>query len=77
MCTVFDEYVREREMKGEMKGEIKGKVSLLLTQLKSKFGVVSDELIMKLETSTADELNQVTLTILNAKTEEDILKTWS
>ena len=34
MCTVFDEYVREREMKGE----IKGKVSLLLTQLKSKFG---------------------------------------
>ena len=32
---------------------------------------------MKLETSTADELNQVTLTILNAKTEEDILKTWS
>lgn len=73
MCTVFDEYVREREMKGE----IKGKVSLLLTQLKSKFGVLSDELIMKLETSTADELNQVTLTILNAKTEEDILKTWS
>ena len=60
-----------------MKGEIKGKVSLLLTQLKSKFGVLSDELIMKLETSTADELNQVTLTILNAKTEEDILKTWS
>ena len=73
MCTVFDEYVSEREMKGE----IKGKVSLLLTQLKSKFGVLSDELIMKLETSTADELNQVTLTILNAKTEEDILKTWS
>ena len=73
MCAVFDEYVREREMKGE----IKGKVSLLLTQLKSKFGVLSDELIMKLETSTADELNQVTLTILNAKTEEDILKTWS
>ena len=65
MCAVFDEYVKEREMKG--------KVSLLLTLLKSKFGVISDELIMKLENSTTDELNQVTLTILNARTEEDIM----
>ena len=65
MCAVFDEYVKEREMKG--------KVSLLLTLLKSKFGVISDELIMKLENSTTDELNQVTLTILKARTEEDIM----
>ena len=28
---------------------------------------------MKLENSTTDELNQVTLTILNARTEEDIM----
>lgn len=69
MCAVFDEYVKEREMKG--------KVSLLLTLLKSKFGVISDELIMKLENSTTDELNQVTLTILNARTEEDIMNVFN
>ena len=69
MCAVFDEYVKEREMKG--------KVSLLLTLLKSKFGVISDELIMKLENSTTDELNLVTLTILNARTEEDIMNIFS
>lgn len=85
MCTLFDEYVQERErnserrgeIRGERRGEIKGKVSLLLTQLNSKFGVVSDELIMKIKNSTSDELEQVTLIILNAKSEEDIQKIWS
>ena len=65
MCTLFEEYVEERE--------IKGKLSLLLAQLKSKFGVISEELVMKLENGTSEELHQVTLKILDAKTEEEIM----
>ncbi|MFR7592894.1 MAG: DUF4351 domain-containing protein, partial [Longibaculum sp.] len=69
MCEVFDSFVREREMKGMMKG----KVSLLIQLLKQKLGFVSKDLMMKIEVSSEEKLDQLTIKIFDIENEKDVL----
>ena len=70
MCEVIDSYARERELQGMMKE----KISLLVRQLKEKLGHVSKELVMQIEVSPKDKLDQLTIKIFDVEDEEDVLE---
>ena len=86
MCEVIDSYVRERELQGmkqgmkqgikqgELQGMMKEKISLLVRQLKEKLGHVSKELVMQIEVSPKDKLDQLTIKIFDVEDEEDVLE---
>ncbi|MBS5112423.1 MAG: DUF4351 domain-containing protein, partial [Coprobacillus cateniformis] len=78
MCEVIDSYARERELQGIKQGELQGmmkeKISLLIKQLKQKLGHVSKELVMQIEVSSEDKLDQLTIKIFDVEDEEDVLE---
>ena len=78
MCEVIDSYARERELQGIKQGELQGmmkeKISLLVRQLKQKLGHVSKELVMQIEVSPEDKLDQLTIKIFDVEDEEDVLE---
>ena len=90
MCEVIDSYARERELQGmkqgikqgmkqgikqgELQGMMKEKISLLVRQLKQKLGHVSKELVMQIEVSPEDKLDQLTIKIFDVEDEEDVLE---
>ena len=82
MCEVIDSYARERELQGmkqgikqgELQGMMKEKISLLIKLLKQKLGHVSKELVMQIEVSPEDKLDQLTIKIFDVEDEEDVLE---
>ena len=86
MCEVIDSYARERELQGikqgmkqgikqgELQGMMKEKISLLIKLLKQKLGHVSKELVMQIEVSSEDKLDQLTIKIFDVEDEEDVLE---
>ncbi|MCR1889364.1 DUF4351 domain-containing protein [Longibaculum muris] len=70
MCEVIDSYARERELQGMMRE----KISLLIKLLKQKLGHVSKELVMQIEVSPKDKLDQLTIKIFDVEDEEEVLK---
>ena len=93
MCQVLEEFKLESEMRGLEKGcslglkqGIKqgldqgvkqGKIQTIVNQLKSKFGFVSKELIMKIEESSDDKIDALTIKIIDAKSEEELINVLS
>lgn len=53
---------------------MKEKISLLVRQLKQKLGHVSKELVMQIEVSPEDKLDQLTIKIFDVEDEEDVLE---
>ncbi|WP_270639985.1 DUF4351 domain-containing protein [Longibaculum muris] len=74
MCEVIDSYARERELQGIKQGMMKEKIVLLIKLLKQKLGHVSKELVMQIEVSPEDKLDQLTIKIFNVEDEEDVLE---
>mgnify|MGYP000122005045 FL=1 len=90
MCEVIDSYARERELQGmkqgikqgmkqgikqgELQGMMKEKIVLLIKLLKQKLGHVSKELVMQIEVSPEDKLDQLTIKIFDVEDEEDVLE---
>ena len=74
MCEVIDSYARERELQGIKQGMMKEKIVLLIKLLKQKLGHVSKELVMQIEVSPEDKLDQLTIKIFDVEDEEDVLK---
>ncbi|WP_317318518.1 DUF4351 domain-containing protein, partial [Longibaculum muris] len=78
MCEVIDSYARERELQGIKQGELQGmmkeKIVLLIKLLKQKLGHVSKELVMQIEVSPKDKLDQLTIKIFDVEDEEEVLK---
>ena len=74
MCEVIDSYARERELQGMKQGMMKEKIVLLIKLLKQKLGHVSKELVMQIEVSPEDKLDQLTIKIFNVEDEEDVLE---
>ena len=89
MCQVLEEFKLESEMRGLERGcnlglkqgldqGIKqGKIQTIVNQLKSKFGFVSKELIMKIEESSDDKIDALTIKIIDAKSEEELMNVLS
>ena len=89
MCQVLEEFKLESEMRGLERGRnlglkqgldqgIKqGKIQTIVNQLKSKFGFVSKELIMKIEESSDDKIDALTIKIIDARSEEELMKVLS
>jgi len=89
MCQVLEEFKLESEMRGLERGcnlglkqgldqGIKqGKIQTIVNQLKSKFGFVSKELIMKIEESSDDKIDALTIKIIDARSEEELMKVLS
>ena len=89
MCQVLEEFKLESEMRGLEKGRSlglkqgldqgvkQGKIQTIVNQLKSKFGFVSKELIMKIEESSDDKIDALTIKIIDAKSEEELMKVLS
>ena len=77
MCEVFDSFVREREQQGIVQGikqgELQAKVKMLCKQLTKKLGFVSKDLMMKIEVSPEDKLDQLTIKIFDIENEKDVL----
>ena len=74
MCEVIDSYARERELQGMKQGMMKEKIVLLIKLLKQKLGHVSKELVMQIEVSPEDKLDQLTIKIFDVEDEEDVLE---
>ena len=85
MCQVLEEFKLESEMRGLEKGRSlglkqglkQGKIQTIVNQLKSKFGFVSKELIMKIEESSDDKIDALTIKIIDARSEEELMKVLS
>ena len=70
MCQVLEEF----KLESEMRGLKQGKIQTIVNQLKSKFGFVSKELIMKIEESSDDKIDALTIKIIDAKSEEELIE---
>ena len=77
MCQVLEEFKLESEMRGLERGLKQGKIQTIVNQLKSKFGFVSKELIMKIEESSDDKIDALTIKIIDARSEEELMKVLS
>ena len=73
MCQVLEEF----KLESEMRGLKQGKIQTIVNQLKSKFGFVSKELIMKIEESSDDKIDALTIKIIDARSEEELMKVLS
>ena len=73
MCEVFDSFVREREQQGIKQGELQAKIKMLCKLLTKKLGFVSKDLMMKVEVSPEDKLDQLTIKIFDIENEKDVL----
>uniref|UniRef100_UPI003AB2A286 DUF4351 domain-containing protein n=1 Tax=Longibaculum muris TaxID=1796628 RepID=UPI003AB2A286 len=82
MCQVLEEFKLESEMRGVEKGRSlglkqglkQGKIQTIVNQLKSKFGFVSKELMMKIEESSDDKIDALTIKIIDARSEEELIE---
>ena len=86
MCQVLEEFKLESEMRGLERGRSlglkqgldqgvkQGKIQTIVNQLKSKFGFVSKELIMKIEESSDDKIDALTIKIIDARSEEELIE---
>ena len=73
MCQVLEEF----KLESEMRGLKQGKIQTIVNQLKSKFTFVSKELIMKIEESSEDKIDALTIKIIDAKSEEELMNVLS
>ena len=74
MCQVLEEFKLESEMRGLERGLKQGKIQTIVNQLKSKFGFVSKELIMKIEESSDDKIDALTIKIIDARSEKELIE---
>lgn len=65
---------REGKIEGMKQGQNQGITSTLIKQLKSKFGILSPEMISHIQTSNSHQLDQLTLHIFDVENENDVLK---
>ena len=89
MCQVLEEFKLESEMRGLERGRSlglkqgldqgvkQGKIQTIVNVIKSKFGFVSKELIMKIEESSDDKIDALTIKIIDARSEEELMKVLS
>ena len=70
MCQVLEEF----KLESEMRGLKQGKIQTIVNQLKSKFGFVSKELIMKIEESSDDKIDALTIKIIDARSEKELIE---
>ena len=70
MCQVLEKF----KLESEMRGLKQGKIQTIVNQLKSKFGFVSKELIMKIEESSDDKIDALTIKIIDARSEEELIE---
>ena len=73
MCQVLEEF----KLESEMRGLKQGKIQTIVNVIKSKFGFVSKELIMKIEESSEDKIDALTIKIIDAKSEEELMNVLS
>ena len=59
---------------GLKQGLKQGKIQTIVNQLKSKFGFVSKELMMKIEESSDDKIDALTIKIIDARSEEELIE---
>ena len=74
MCQVLEEFKLESEMRGVERGLKQGKIQTIVNVIKSKFGFVSKELIMKIEESSDDKIDALTIKIIDARSEEELIE---
>ena len=74
MCQVLEEFKLESEMRGVERGLKQGKIQTIVNVIKSKFGFVSKELIMKIEESSDDKIDALTIKIIGARSEEELIE---
>ena len=74
MCQVLEEFKLESEMRGLERGLKQGKIQTIVNVIKSKFGFVSKELIMKIEESSDDKIDALTIKVIDARSEEELIE---
>ena len=86
MCQVLEEFKLESEMRGLERGRSlglkqgldqgvkQGKIQTIVNVIKSKFGFVSKELIMKIEESSDDKIDALTIKIIDVRSEEELIE---
>jgi len=66
--------IKQGIKQGLDQGVKQGKIQTIVNQLKSKFGFVSKELIMKIEESSDDKIDALTIKIIDARSEEELIE---
>ncbi len=71
----LDESYKAGELKGEIKGELKGKRLLLQNVLMQRFGLLSPEVLLRLQLSSNEQLDRLGAVVLRLNSIEE-LRAW-
>jgi len=77
MVSMYDSIQRaldKSKNEGEIKGKMKGTISTLVKQLTQKIGILPKEIVMKIEQSTEEQLEALTIQIFDIQCEDDIMR---
>ena len=73
VCEAMDRYVQKVADEARLEGKVDEQRNVLITQLTTKLGNLSKQVIEKITKASSDELKQLTISIFNIESEDDII----
>ena len=73
VCEAMDRYVQKVADETRLEGKVDEQRNVLITQLTTKLSNLSKQVIEKITKASSDELKQLTISIFNIESEDDII----
>ena len=73
VCEAMDRYVQKVADEARLEGKVDEQRNVLITQLTTKLGNLSKQVIEKITKASSDELKQLTTSIFHIESEDDII----
>ena len=73
VCEAMDRYVQKVADEARLEGKVDEQRNVLITQLTTKLSNLSKQVIEKITKASSDELKQLTISIFNIESEDDII----
>ena len=73
VCEAMDRYVQKVADEARLEGKVDEQRNVLITQLTTKLGNLSKQVIEKITKASSYELKQLTISIFNIESEDDII----
>ena len=73
VCEAMDRYVQKIADEARLEGKVDEQRNVLITQLTTKLGNLSKQVIEKITKASSYELKQLTISIFNIESEDDII----
>ena len=73
VCEAMDRYVQKVADEARLEGKVDEQRNVLITQLTTKLGNLSKQVIEKITKASSYELKQLTISIFNIESEDEII----